>query len=177
MATNTAAPRARESTKRPSYFSSLSIRRMQSRLDALREILFLLLLLLKLKKRERERDDGGSSSSSSSSRNGDTLRARIRRGCATSVFFSFFAPRPFHRRRSPEYGRCIFLPAGVKLFQDANGRFIRSRRRREESIERRSERASDLSKNYKPPALRSEYEVCVCVCVPVVKRIPAGFRD
>jgi len=42
--------------------------------------------------------------------------------------------------------RCIFLPAKVKLFQDANGRFIRSRKR--------IDRAIRFRKITKPPALR-----------------------
>jgi len=76
---------------------------------------------------------------------------------------SFFAPLFFL------YGHCIFLPAWVKLFQDANGRFIRSRRRKEEKERKREgegrkergkgrERAIDRAirsrKITKPPALR-----------------------
>lgn len=87
---------------------------------------------------------------------------RIRRGCLCVLSFSPPSSSP--------YGRCIFLPAGVKLFQDANGRFIRSTKREEgeggkngrggrergQSIER----SALVRLQASGAALRSEYEVC-----------------
>lgn len=64
--------------------------------------------------------------------------ATLSRGCllCSPLFVYFFFL----------YSRCIFLPAGVKLFQDANGRFIRSG----EGIDR----AIRFREITKPPALR-----------------------
>lgn len=88
------------------------------------------------------------------SNDGDTLAYPSRLPLCSFFFASFFFL----------YGRCIFLPAGVKLFQDASGRFIRSRKREQDKETKREregrgkreviDRAIRSPKDYKPPALR-----------------------